>query len=109
HDDLLLHADLRGCEGEAVVGAVEGAEHLVHEATGLAVDVGDGLRLGLQHRVAEGADRVGHACQASDAVAHYFEPSPGVTSSKATVAVVVPGASFTMHTDRGVFRHGSLV
>ena len=35
-------------------------------------------------------------------MAHYFEPSPGVTSSKATVAVVVPGASFTMHTDRGV-------
>ncbi|MET0460322.1 MAG: methyltransferase [Ilumatobacteraceae bacterium] len=41
-------------------------------------------------------------------MAHYFEPSPGVTSSKATVAVVVPGASFTMHTDRGVFSHGRL-
>ena len=41
-------------------------------------------------------------------MAHYFEPSPGVTSSKATVAVVVPGASFTMQTDRGVFSHGRL-
>jgi 16S rRNA G1207 methylase RsmC len=41
-------------------------------------------------------------------VAHYFEPSPGVASSTSTVAVVVPGASFTMHTDRGVFSHGRL-
>jgi 16S rRNA (guanine1207-N2)-methyltransferase len=41
-------------------------------------------------------------------VAHYFEPSPGATSAEATVAVAVPGASFTLRTDRGVFSHGRL-
>ena len=41
-------------------------------------------------------------------MAHYFEPSPGVTSAEATVAVTVPGASFAMRTDRGVFSHGRL-
>ncbi len=39
---------------------------------------------------------------------HYFEPSPGVTSSESAVDVTVPGASFTMRTDRGVFSHGRL-
>jgi 16S rRNA (guanine1207-N2)-methyltransferase len=41
-------------------------------------------------------------------VGHYFEEQPAVASSTSTVDVVVPGASFTMHTDRGVFSHGRL-
>ncbi len=41
-------------------------------------------------------------------VTHYFDPSPGVTSAEATVPVAVPGASFTLRTDRGVFSHGKL-
>jgi 16S rRNA (guanine1207-N2)-methyltransferase len=41
-------------------------------------------------------------------VGQYFEERPAVASSTSTVDVVVPGASFTMHTDRGVFSHGRL-
>ena len=109
HDDLLLHADLRGGEGEAVVGGVEGAEHLVDEAQRLAVDVGDGRRLGLEHGVAEGADLLGHACQATDGMPHYFDPSPGATSAEATVrGGAARDVAFTMRTDRGVFSHGRL-
>jgi 16S rRNA G1207 methylase RsmC len=39
---------------------------------------------------------------------HYFEERPGVASAEEVVAVAVPGASFTMRTDRGVFSHGRL-
>ena len=108
HEDLLLHADLRGGQGEAVVAAVERAEHLVDEAQRLAVDVGDGRGLRLQHGVAEGADLLGHACQATDGMPHYFDESPGVPSAEATVDVELPDTSFTLRTDRGVFSHGRL-
>jgi 16S rRNA (guanine1207-N2)-methyltransferase len=38
----------------------------------------------------------------------YFEERPAVASAEKDVTVVVPGASFTMRTDRGVFSHGRL-
>jgi 16S rRNA (guanine1207-N2)-methyltransferase len=38
----------------------------------------------------------------------YFEERPAVASAEEQVRVVVPGASFTMRTDRGVFSHGRL-
>ena len=93
-EDLLLHADLRGGEGEAVVGGVERAEHLVDEAHRLAVDLVDGRRLGLEHGVAEGADLLGHACQATDGMSHYFDETPGVPSAEATVTVALPDTTF---------------
>jgi 16S rRNA (guanine1207-N2)-methyltransferase len=39
---------------------------------------------------------------------HYFEQRPAVVSAEEQIRVVVPGASFTMRTDRGVFSHGRL-
>ena len=108
HEHLLLHADLRGGQRQAVVAAVERAEHLVDEADGLAVDVGDGRGLGLEHGVAEGADLLGHVCQATDGMPHYFDESPATGSAEATVHVELPDTSFTLRTDRGVFSHGRL-
>ena len=39
---------------------------------------------------------------------HYFDAAPGVGSAETTVDVVLPGATFVMATDRGVFSHGHL-
>ncbi len=39
---------------------------------------------------------------------HYFDETPGVASDARPVEVIVPGAAFTMLTDRGVFSHGHL-
>jgi len=36
-------------------------------------------------------------------MSHYFDESPAAASAAATVAVSVPGARFSMRTDRGVF------
>ena len=44
-----------------------------------------GAAFGLQHRIAEGADLLGHACQATDGMSHYFDESPGAPSAEATV------------------------
>ena len=41
-------------------------------------------------------------------MSHYFDDAPAVPSRPATVTVAVPGARFTMRTDRGVFSHGRL-
>ena len=41
-------------------------------------------------------------------MSHYFDESPAAASAAATVRVDVPGASFTLRTDRGVFSHGRL-
>ena len=74
----------------------------------LAVDVGDGRGLRLEHGVAEGADLLGHVCQATDGMPHYFDESPATGSAEATVHVELPDTSFTLRTDRGVFSHGRL-
>lgn len=39
---------------------------------------------------------------------HYFDESPGVSSSVEVVDVALPDVAFTMETDRGVFSHGHL-
>ena len=39
---------------------------------------------------------------------HYFDERPVVASAVEVVEVAVPGASFAMRTDRGVFSHGRL-
>jgi 16S rRNA (guanine1207-N2)-methyltransferase len=39
---------------------------------------------------------------------HYFDESPATGSAEATVHVELPGTSFTLRTDRGVFSHGRL-
>ena len=41
-------------------------------------------------------------------MSHYFDDAPAVPSAPASVTVAVPGARFTMRTDRGVFSHGRL-
>ena len=41
-------------------------------------------------------------------MSHYFDESPATGSAEATVSVRLPGARFTMRTDRGVFSHGQL-
>ena len=41
-------------------------------------------------------------------MSHYFDESPAAASAATTVTVSVPGARFTMRTDRGVFSHGHL-
>ena len=41
-------------------------------------------------------------------MSHYFDESPAAASVATTVTVSVPGARFTMRTDRGVFSHGHL-
>ncbi len=41
-------------------------------------------------------------------MSHYFDESPAAPSAEATLTVSVPGASFTLRTDRGVFSHGRL-
>ncbi len=41
-------------------------------------------------------------------MSHYFDHEPTTESDLATVDVVLPGAAFTMTTDRGVFSHGHL-
>jgi 16S rRNA (guanine1207-N2)-methyltransferase len=41
-------------------------------------------------------------------MSHYFDESPAAASAAATVAVSVPGARFSMRTDRGVFSHQRL-
>ncbi len=41
-------------------------------------------------------------------MAQYWEERPRVRSGPAPVEVSVPGATFTMRTDRGVFSHGRL-
>jgi 16S rRNA (guanine1207-N2)-methyltransferase len=41
-------------------------------------------------------------------MSHYFDESPASPSAPATVRVDVPGATFTLRTDRGVFSHGHL-
>jgi 16S rRNA (guanine1207-N2)-methyltransferase len=41
-------------------------------------------------------------------VSHYFDERPGAESDRAAIDVVLPGAAFTMLTDRGVFSHGHL-
>lgn len=41
-------------------------------------------------------------------MSHYFDEVPATASAEATVDVDVPGARFTMRTDRGVFSHGRL-
>jgi 16S rRNA G1207 methylase RsmC len=41
-------------------------------------------------------------------MSHYFDESPSAPSAQATVRVDVPGATFTLRTDRGVFSHGHL-
>lgn len=39
---------------------------------------------------------------------HYFDTTPAVASKEAEFRVTVPGASFRMRTDTGVFSHGHL-
>jgi 16S rRNA G1207 methylase RsmC len=41
-------------------------------------------------------------------MSHYFDEAPATGSAEVVVTVNVPGASFTMRTDRGVFSHGRL-
>jgi 16S rRNA G1207 methylase RsmC len=41
-------------------------------------------------------------------MSHYFDESPASPSAQATVRVDVPGATFRLRTDRGVFSHGHL-
>lgn len=41
-------------------------------------------------------------------MSHYFDEQPGVASDTTLVEVVLPGAAFTMLTDRGVFSYGHL-
>lgn len=41
-------------------------------------------------------------------MSHYFDESPAAASAAATVRVDVPGASFALRTDRGVFSHRRL-
>jgi 16S rRNA (guanine1207-N2)-methyltransferase len=41
-------------------------------------------------------------------MSHYFDEAPARGSAEATVTVTVPGASFRMRTDRGVFSYGRL-
>ena len=67
HHDLLLHTDLWRRQRDARARVVERVEHVVDETRHLAVDLGDGGGLGLQHGVAEGADLAGHVCKAIDA------------------------------------------
>jgi 16S rRNA (guanine1207-N2)-methyltransferase len=55
---------------------------------------------------AEGDDRPGGSAPAR--ASHYFAADPRTTSDPRTVEVVVPGAGFTLATDRGVFSHGRL-
>ncbi len=45
---------------------------------------------------------------ASDRTDHYFDDDPAVGSDPVTVDVTLPGVSFTMETDRGVFSRGRL-
>ena len=112
HDDLLLDADLRRGEGQPVVALVQGVEHVVDEAGDLAVDLGNGGGLRLEHRVAVGADRLGHACKATEAMSepegHYFAERPAVASAPDDVELALPDVHLRLATDRGVFSHGRI-
>ncbi len=55
---------------------------------------------------AEGDDRPGRS--ASGSASQYFAAEPGAASDPRTVDVLVPGAAFSLETDRGVFSHGRL-
>lgn len=55
---------------------------------------------------AEGDDRPGRSAPGS--ASQYFASDPSTASDPRTVEVVVPGAGFTLATDRGVFSHGRL-
>jgi 16S rRNA (guanine1207-N2)-methyltransferase len=41
-------------------------------------------------------------------MSHYFDETPAAPSAESTVTVELPGITFTLRTDRGVFSHGRL-
>ena len=53
-------------------------------------DLVDRRGLGLEHGIAEGADLLGHACQATEGMSHYFDEAPRAASAMATVRVELP-------------------
>lgn len=107
-EDLLLHADLRCSECNSSVAVIKRVEHLVDESNESTIDIGDGRSLGLEHRIAEGADLVGHTWQATPSVAHYFDPRPDATSDPQVIEVNLPDIAFTYRSDAGVFSNGRL-
>src|SRR4029079_8518300 len=111
HEDLLLHADLRSRQADAVVAGVERVEHVVDQPGNLASDVGHGGRRSFQNGIAVGSNRIRHTGKATDAAMssdHYFSAKPGVASEPITFRVALPDGSLELTTDRGVFSHGSL-
>ena len=64
-DNLLLHTDLRGGEGDTAVAVIQGVEHLLDQADRATVDIHHRGGLRLEHRVAEGSDLEAHRWQAT--------------------------------------------
>ena len=64
-DNLLLHTDLRGGEGDTTVAVIQGVEHLLDQADRATVDIHHRGGLRLEHRVAEGSDLEAHRWQAT--------------------------------------------
>ena len=108
HEDLPLDPDLGSGQRDPTIGVIERVEHLVDEADDPSVDVGDRGGVGLEDRIAEGADLVGHAWQAIPTVPQYFDDPSGLASDQKTVEVTLADTAFTYLTDRGVFSHGHL-
>lgn len=107
-EDLTLDSHLWSRETDSRIGLVQRVEHLLDDPNDLAVDIGHLGSFGSQNRIAECSDFIGHTCQATCEMSHYFDPSPSAASRPRLVTVVLPDDAFDFETDHGVFSHGRL-